>query len=163
MDELPSSLSQHRGSRLKIVWCSGQPARTATAHHMQPGPSSCPSPSSLAPSPSHAHTLEEKWNKLRSAAITHQAPNKPQTKAETTIAITHVHTLGKAEPAQKCSSRPSGLFHAPNQGKDSYCSEAKPSSLRTPAPAPQAPLHLPIGQRLPLSLGEAQAHTWLCL
>ena len=139
MDALACSLSQCRGSRLKSAWCPGQPARTAAAHHPQRGPHSCPSPSSLASSPSHTHTLREEGNQLRSAAVTHQAPKKPQTKAGIAITFTHAYAPGKTEPTQKCSPRPSGPCRALSQGEDAYCSEAKPNFLRTPPPAPTPP------------------------
>lgn len=139
MDALACSLSQCRGSRLKSAWCPDQPARTAAAHHPQPGPRSCPGPSSLAPSPSHAHTLREEGNQLRSAAVTQQTPKKPQTKAGIAIAFTHAYAPGKAEPSQQCSPRPSGPCHALSQDEDAYCSEAKPSFLRTLPPAPSPP------------------------
>lgn len=139
MRALACSLSQCRGSRLKSAWCPGQAARTATAHRPQAGPCSCPGPSSLASLPSHAHTMREEWNQLRSAAITHQAPKKAQTKARIAITITHAYAPGNAAQGPETPAAPSVKVKTPTALKQSPIS----SGLLL-----QPPPHLPGGQRL---------------
>lgn len=119
--------------RHKPEWSSALPVWTCvcTWREKQSQPRPCLQPGQKLPLlPLHVcmHATEKEQRQLSSAAPTFP-PHPTTSKAS---------APGEKELAQKCSPKPSGPSHAPNQGRDCHHT-GKLNSIKAPAPDPWAP------------------------